>query len=144
MALAGARHPLQQAPRQQTNHPRALRYHHLDPPPSTQASPIILDPKQDNCSALACHFFSHVKNLHFNTKAEVANWCRSNLEIKTIWRLNTISLLQSASTKNCRLCAVERMAIGRHFGSTNIINLKSELCGVCSCKTRFLWFARSG
>jgi hypothetical protein len=115
-----------------------------EPPPSTQASPIILDPKQDNCSALARHLFSHVKNLHFNTKAEVADWCRSNLEIKIIWRSNTISLLKSASTKNCRLCAVEQMAIGRHFGSKNIINLKSELRGICSCKTRFLWFARSG
>ena len=88
-------------------------------PPSTQASPIILDPKQDNCSALARHLFSHVKNLHFNKKAEVADWCRSNLEIKIIWQSKTISLL--ISTKNCRLCAVERIAIGRHFGSKNII-----------------------
>ena len=114
-----------------------------EPPPSTQAPPIIIDPKKDNCSALARHLFSHVKNLNFNTKAEVADWCRSHLEIKIIWRSNTISLLKSATTKNCRLCATERMFIGRHFGSENIINLKSELRGVCNCKTRFLRFARS-
>jgi hypothetical protein len=114
-----------------------------EPPPPTQAPPIIIDPKKENCSALARHLFSHVKNLIFKTKAEVADWCRSHLEIKVIWRSNTISLLKSAASKKCRLCATERMFIGRHFGSENIINLKSELRGVCNCKTRFLRFARS-
>jgi hypothetical protein len=112
-------------------------------PPSTQASPIIIDPRQDNCSALARHIFSHVKDLRFNTKAEVADWCRSHLEVDIIWKANTISLLKSATTKDCRLCAVERMAIGRKFGNKGIINLKSELRGICTCKTRFLRFARS-
>jgi hypothetical protein len=115
-----------------------------EPPPSTQASPQILDPKQDNCSAIARHLFSHVKNLQFQTKAEVADWCRSHIGISIIWKSNTISLMKTATLKNCRLCGVERMAIRRHFGSANIINLKSELCGECSCKTRFLRFARSG
>ena len=115
-----------------------------EPPPSTQASLLTIDPKQDNCSAIACHLFSHVKNLQFKKKAEVADWCRSHIGISIIWKSNTISLMKSATLKTCRLCAVERMAISPHFGSANIINLKSELRGVCSCKTRFLRFARSG
>jgi len=112
-------------------------------PPPTQASPIIIDPRQDNCSALARHLLSHVKDLQFNTKAEVADWCRSHLEVDIIWKSNTISLLKSSNTKHCKLCAVERMVIGRKFGNKGIINLKSELRGICTCKTRFLWFARS-
>ncbi len=30
--------------------------------------------KQENCSALACHHFAHVKSILLNTKAEVAEW----------------------------------------------------------------------
>ncbi len=45
---------------------------------------------------------------------------------------------------HCSLCAVEQMVISHNFYSSrkkHLINLKSELCGVCSCKTRFLQFA---
>jgi hypothetical protein len=44
-----------------------------------------LDAQQDNCSALACHLFAHVKNLQFNTKAEVAEWCRTNIKVDILW-----------------------------------------------------------
>jgi hypothetical protein len=106
-----------------------------------------LDTQQDNCSALACQPFAHVKNLRFNTKAEVAKWCRTNITVDTLWRLNTISLVKKAGQKVCRLCATKRMIIGQNFTSSHrqrkVSNLKSEMHGVCSCKARFLQFARS-
>jgi hypothetical protein len=74
-----------------------------------------LDARQDNCSALACHLFAHVKNLEFNTKAEVAEWCRTNIKVDILWLSSTISLVKMASTKVCRLCAAERMIIGQNF-----------------------------
>ncbi len=106
-----------------------------------------LNAQQDNCSALARHHFAHVKNLRFNTKAEVAKWCRTNITVDILWRSNTISLVKTAGQKVCRLCATKRMIIGQNFTSTHrqrkILNLKSEMCGICSCKARFLWFAGS-
>jgi hypothetical protein len=103
--------------------------------------------KQDNCSALACHLYSHACHLHFRMQADVATWCQSNLKIKIIWQSNPIALQKTASTRFCRLCAVERMIIGHNFTSPSrtrkIINLKSEMRGICSCKTRFLRFSRS-
>jgi hypothetical protein len=104
--------------------------------------------KQDICSALACHLYSHVRHLYFRTRANVATWCRSNMiKINIIWQLNPIDLQKTASTRFCPLCAVERMLISHNFTSTNqmrkIINLKSEMRGICSCKTRFLRFSRS-
>jgi hypothetical protein len=56
--------------------------------------------------------------------------------------MNTISLVKMVGTKVCRLCTAKRMIIGKNFTNVNrrrkILNLKSELCGVYSCKTRFL------
>ncbi len=105
-----------------------------------------LNVHQDNCSA-ACYLFAHAKNLQFNTKAEVAEWCCTNIKVDILWRLSTISLVKMVSTKVCRLCAAKRMIIGQNFTHAHrqwkILNLKSELHGVCSCKMRFLWFARS-
>jgi hypothetical protein len=71
-----------------------------------------LDSRQDNCSALAHHLFAHVKNLQFNTKAEVAEWCCTNIKINILWRSSTISLVKTASTMVCQLCTIERMIIG--------------------------------
>jgi hypothetical protein len=61
-----------------------------------------LDAKQENCSALACYLFAHAKNIKFKTKAEIAEWCQSNIKVDTLWRSNTINLMKSASTKVCR------------------------------------------
>jgi hypothetical protein len=103
--------------------------------------------QQENCSALACHLFTHVKHLRIDTKTEVAEWCRTHIKVDILWCSNTISLVKMAGTKICRLCAVERMIIGKNFTNVHrqkkILNLKIELRGVCSCKTRFLCFARS-
>jgi hypothetical protein len=128
----------------------------LDNLPATSKIPfyvqaIIAKPnlyaQQDNCSALACHLFAHDKNLEFNTKADVAEWCCTNIKVDILWRSSTINLAKMASTKVCQLCATERMIIGQNFTHVHrqrkILNLKSELHGVCSCKMRFLWFARS-
>ncbi len=96
-----------------------------------------LDAQQDNCSALACQLFAHVKNLWFNTKAEVAKWCRTNITVDIQWCLNTISLIKTVGQKVCRLCTTEPMIIGQNFTSAyrrrKILNLKSEMHGVCSC-----------
>ncbi len=118
-----------------------------EPPPIPTFAPSPRQTKQDNCSALACHLYSHTQNLPFWTRAEVAVWCQSKIKIKNLWQLNSINLQKTASTQLCWLCAAERMIIGHNFISTNrrskIINLKSKMRGVCSCKTRFLRFLQS-
>ena len=130
----------------------------IDPPVAT-TPPIVNFPtaprtsanvenQQDKCSALARHLFAHVKNQRFNTKAEVAGWCRSNISVDILWRSTTLSLVKTAGQKSCRLCATERLIIGQNItGSTHrrkkILNLKTEMRGACTCKTRFLRFTRS-
>ncbi len=103
--------------------------------------------KQDNCSAFACHLYSHVQHLPFQTRAKVAAWCWSKIKIEILWQSNPITLQKTASTRLCRLCTAKCMIIGHNFISTNkrskIINLESKMRGVCSCKTRFLRFSRS-
>jgi hypothetical protein len=110
------------------------------PPPPSNPVP------QDNCSALARHLFSHAKYNTFSSKADVATWCCSNIKAEIIWWLNTIGLMSTAGTRSCRLCAVERLLIGQNFNSTrnkNLLNLKSKLRGICSCKMWFLRFSQS-
>lgn len=119
-----------------------------NPPAVTSPSPTHrTNSRQDNCDTLAQHLYSHIRRLQFNTKAEAAKWCRSHIVIDIIWSSNTISLMNTANTKLCRLCAAERMVLGHNFNnqhwSKKILNLKDELRGVCSCKTRFLWFSQS-
>jgi hypothetical protein len=115
--------------------------------PPIKAAPPHIVPRQNNCSALAQHLFSHVKQMRFNTKVEVAEWCRSHIEVDIIWQSNPITLMNTASTKICRLCAAERIVIRHNFDhphcSKKILNLKIELRGICSCKTRFLRFLQS-
>ena len=103
---------------------------------------------QDNCSALARHLFAHVQNIPFHTKAEVDEWCRTNISVEIIWHSSTLGLVKTAGQKSCRLCAVECLIIrqsitGSLLRQQKILNLKSEMRGVCSCKTRFPRFARS-
>jgi hypothetical protein len=132
--------------------PPIVHFKNLPPTPEipfyTRATTINhLDTQQENCSALARHLFIHVKHLRFNTKAEVAEWCHAHIKVNILWCSNTISLVKTAGTKICRLCTVKHMIIGQNFNNVHrqrkILNLKSELLGVCSCKTRFLQFARS-
>jgi hypothetical protein len=46
-----------------------------------QASQCQLNVKQENCSALSQHLFDQVKNMPFNTAAEVAEWCQLNIKV---------------------------------------------------------------
>jgi hypothetical protein len=112
-----------------------------------EAAPPHQDPGQDNCSALARHLFSHVKRKHVNTKAEVAEWCQSHIKVDIIWQWNPITLMNTASTKLCCLCAAECMVIGHDFNHQHwrkkILNIKNKLREICSCKKRFLWFFQS-
>ncbi len=114
-------------------------------PIEAESPPSI--PKQENCSTLACHLVSCVKNLWFNTRVEVAEWCCSHIKVDIIWQSNPITPQNIASTKSCRLCAAEQMVIGQNllhlWQCKKIINLKSQLRGECTCKTRFLWFPSS-
>jgi hypothetical protein len=131
--------------------PPIVHFENLPPTPETPnyaraTTTNQLDTKQENFSALSHHLFAHVKHLRFNTKAEVAEWCCTHIKADILWRSNTISLVKTAGTKVCKLCAVKLMIIGHNLNSVQrrrkILNLKSELHGVCSCKTRFLRFAR--
>jgi hypothetical protein len=105
------------------------------------------DPRQQNCSALACHLLSHIHHTQFKSTLEVQEWCQSHISVDILWKSNTISLMNTARTKLCRLCAAEQMTIGHNFvhseRSKKIINLKTEMRGTCICKTRFLRFLRS-
>jgi hypothetical protein len=132
--------------------PLIIHFENLPPTPEipfyTRTTTINkLNTQQENCSALARHLFAQVKHLLFNTKAEVTEWCRTHIKVDILWCSNTISLVKTMGTKVCRLCAAERMIFGKNFTNVHrlgkILNLKSELRGVCSCKKRFLWFARS-
>jgi hypothetical protein len=116
-------------------------------PPNKPPPPPNPAPTQDNCSALARYLFSHAKDHSFSSKAEVAAWCRSTIKVEILWCLNTIGLMSMAGTCSCRLCAVERMLIEQNFNSTrskHLLNLKSKLHGICSCKMRFLGFSQPG
>jgi hypothetical protein len=46
--------------------------------------------KQDNCSALAHHMYSHTRHFHFHMQANFTTWCQSNIKIKIIWQSNPI------------------------------------------------------
>ena len=70
-----------------------------------------IEAQQDNCSALARHLFAHVRNLQFHTKAEVAEWCRTNILVEIIWNSSTLGLVKTAGQKACQLCAMERIII---------------------------------
>ena len=111
--------------------------------------PTCQTAQQENCSALARHLFTHIWKQQFRSKAEVATWCCSHIKVKILWCASTIGLIKLAGTKSCCLCTAERMILGQNFSNdhrhrrTKILNLKSEMRGKCSCKTRFLRFSRS-
>ncbi len=135
--------------------------HEYDPPGRnlTQGTPPTLDfypieaphnhhdPRQENCSTLACHIFSHICCMHFNSTSEVCEWCQSYISVDILWKLNPILLMSTAGTKLCRLCVAKQMTISHNCVHSDrrkkIINLKIKMRGACTCKTRFLRFLRS-
>ncbi len=101
-----------------TPQPPIIHFEDLPPTPElpfyASATTINhLNAQQENCSALTRHLFAHVKHLRFNTKAEVTVWCCIHIKVDILWRSNTISLIKTAGTKVCRLCAAKRMIIGQ-------------------------------
>jgi hypothetical protein len=75
-----------------TNAPPLPIVHFGETPQTTATSKR----KQENCSALAPHLFAHVRNLRFDTKAEVAEWCRTNIAINTLkFYSSTLAKLQT-------------------------------------------------
>jgi hypothetical protein len=77
------------------------------PPPNNK--------QEEHCSPLAHHLLSNSKNLHFTSRAEVAEWCRKNIKVDIVWHANQINLVGMAGTKHCHLCTVEQMVIGHNF-----------------------------
>ena len=57
-------------------------------------------------------------------------------------------MMKTAGSKNCNLCIQERINLFYDLGDSvrykTLINSKSELLGVCSCKVRFLRFCAVG
>jgi hypothetical protein len=86
-----------------------------NPPPIINFCPIKAppdppDPRQENCSALAArHLLSHIRHTRFKSTLEVQEWCRSHISANILWKLNTMSLMNTTRTKLCRLCAAEQM-----------------------------------
>jgi hypothetical protein len=72
---------------------------------SPEAASPPPNPRQENCSALVWYLFSHVKHLRLNKKAEVANWYCPHIGVGNLWKLNPVSLMNTARTKLCHLCA---------------------------------------
>jgi hypothetical protein len=72
-----------------------------------------------------------VKCKRFNTKAEVAEWGRSHIEVDIIWQSNPTTLMNMVSTKLCHLCVADCMVIGHNFNHQHrhkkMLNLKNEL-----------------
>jgi hypothetical protein len=125
--------------------------HNIVPIPPQDIPSFPPDPpntQPDACFALARPLLSHAKDPSFASKADVATWCRSNIKVDILWQSNTIGLMSTAGTRSCHLCAAERMLIGQNLRSTRwmkgLLNLKSEMHGICNCKTRFLRFSRPG
>jgi len=96
----------------------------------------------------AKHLHSHlIDDQSVVGRGKSADWFRQNVEIKILWSASTISLQKTAKTRNCRLCAMERVSIGHFISdrrlSKKLVNSKVDLFGHCSCKTRFLRFVAS-
>ena len=100
------------------------------------------------CSTLTRHVWSHCQGLVFEKKEDLFKWCRTKLKVEVLHKGSAILMMKTAGSKNCTLCMQERINLFYEFGdkerSKNLINSKSELFGVCSCKARFLRFCAVG
>ena len=81
--------------------------------------------------------------MNFETKEEVTNWCKTNMNVEILFTSSAISLMKSAATKGCRLCMKERTSLFRHFGrnkspKNNMMNSRKELHGRCICAIKFI------
>ena len=114
-------------------------------PPGQPPTQTLKQPEHWGQSALSNHLYAHCKDLEFETKAEVATWCRKHIEVSVEWRAPAYVAAKTAGTKHCRLCGMERVRLFNAFGyrrkERNLLNARScEIRGSCTCKTRFLRF----
>ena len=69
-------------------------------------------------------------------------WCQTKLKVEMIHKGSAILMMQTVDSKNCNLCMQEKINLFYDLGDSErckaLINNKSELFGVCTCKTRFL------
>ncbi len=118
-----------------------------DNPQSRPPLPIPERLKYATQSTLAKHLFNHAienKDDVVRGRGQAADWWRKHVKIQVIWSGATISLLKSARTRSCRICAWERLFLIRDFHSiktrAKIINVRDEASGQCTCETRFYRF----
>ena len=90
------------------------------------------------------HMWTHAKEQDFETKGDLHQWVRNNMEVSIQWKMSPISHMKTAATKQCRLCMKERVMLFNEYGrkakpnSPRLLNSKDELHGACNCWTRFL------
>ena len=95
------------------------------------------------CSTLSRHLWAHCQDIDLSCKEEVSAWYRKIIQLKILSSGSALSYMKSAGTKKCTLCMRERMALFHHFGkkksrTKNLMNSRKEMCGKCTCKTRFI------
>ena len=110
---------------------------------ATILQPMLeLDYSKIEVSNITRHMWAHVKDMPFETKDEMYAWVRNHWKIEIIQKMQVVSALKTAGTRNCQLCMKERVqlfyAMHEKKTSHNLMNSRSELFGKCTCKTRFL------
>ena len=98
------------------------------------------------CSALTEHLWRHYKELpHFATTGDLYAHARKNITVEILYTAPLIQLNKTFGTKSCRLCMAEKSNLFIAFGKQkkkrrgNLMNMKTELYGVCDCKAGFSW-----
>ena len=89
------------------------------------------------------HFDSHCSQLSNSRK--FIKFVYENIKLEIVWKGSQISCNKSANSNKCSLCLQERRFISHHFNQNRlgIMNSKSEIFGLCNCKTRFCQFTGS-
>ena len=101
------------------------------------------------CSALTKHLWGHYKELpHFATPGDLYAHARKNITVEILYTAPLIQLNKTFGTKSCRLCMAKKSNLFVAFGKqkkkkqkkkkcSNLMNVKTELYGVCDCKAGF-------
>ena len=127
----------------------------LDLPGLEQARATVLNPLLEqevhrvDASQLSrhMHMWSHAKDLEFENKDRLYHWIRHNWEINIVHKSSMVSAMKTAGTKNCALCIQERAKLFYAFNDKNkpnLMNIRREMYGRCTCRTRFLRLSAVG
>ena len=92
---------------------------------------VKLGKKSDLC---AKHFATHFCDANLSPTNQ-----RGGMTCSIIWQGNPISPVKSFATKNCAMCAKERLAILKQSRSNPqlLINSNNKICGACRHRPRF-------